>query len=65
MEILLSILIVPASFILFAAILYFLVKVAFPKIENDDWEERYVQLKKNTERFNQLRSRRYNPKAVH
>ncbi len=64
MEILLSILIVPASFILFAAILYFLVKAAFPKIENDDWEERHVQIKKNTERFNQLRSRTYKQKAV-
>lgn len=64
MEILLSILVVPASFILFAEIFYFLVKAAFPKIENDDWEERYVEMKKNTERFNQLRSRRFNQKAV-
>jgi hypothetical protein len=65
MEIVYSILLVAGSFALFAFFSYFLVKATFPKIENDDWEERYVQLKKDTERFNQLRSRTHGRKIAH
>ncbi len=65
MEIVYSILIIAASFVLFAFFSYFVVKATFPKIENDDWEERYVQMKKDTERFNQLRDRDLHRKIIH
>jgi hypothetical protein len=46
MEVVLSLLIVTASFAAFAAISYFLIKSTFSRIDGDDWEEQYVKLKK-------------------
>ena len=59
MAILFSILLVTASFIAFAAISWLLVRSTFPKIENDDWEERYLQMKKETERLTRVRKSTY------
>ena len=46
MEIVTSLLIVVASFAVFAAISYFLIKSTFTRIDNDEWEEKYLQMKK-------------------
>ncbi len=59
MAILFSILLVAASFIAFAFISWLLVKSTFPKIENDDWEERYLQMKKETDRLTRVRKSIY------
>jgi hypothetical protein len=58
-----SILIVAAAFIFFAAVSYILVRTTFPKIENDDWEERYVEIKRNTDRLTQVRKRALSSKS--
>jgi hypothetical protein len=59
MELVLSLLIVIAGFAAFATISYFLVKSTFSRIENDEWEERYIQFKKETKLV------RPNPKKYH
>jgi hypothetical protein len=57
MELLLSLMIVVAGFTAFAAISYFLVKSTFVRIDNDDWEERYVQFKKDAESLHRRRKK--------
>lgn len=57
MAILFSLLLVTASFIAFAAISYLLVRSAFPKIENDDWEERYIQMRNEASRLAEARKK--------
>jgi hypothetical protein len=47
MEVVMSLLIVVAGLVVFATISYFLVRSTFSRIENDEWEERYVQMKKD------------------
>ncbi len=45
MEIIFLLLVLIGSFILTAAIAYFLFRLFFPTVENDDLEERYVQMR--------------------
>jgi hypothetical protein len=63
MAIVFSILLVATSFIGFAFISYFLVRSAFPKIENDDWEERYIEMKKEAQKLTEARKRSYSYKG--
>ncbi len=51
--------VVSLTFLFLLAILYFLVKRLFPKIENDDWEERYVQMKREAKRLTSLQKYDY------
>lgn len=44
-----SLLIVVVALVVFATISYFLVRSTFSRIDNDEWEERYVQMKKDTQ----------------
>ena len=67
MAIVFSILLVSAGFIAFAIISYFLVRSVFPKIENDDWEERYVEMKREAQKLTEARKKMYsfkNEKAL-
>jgi hypothetical protein len=63
MEIVTSLLIVIASFIVFATISYFLVKSTFTRIENDEWEEKYLQMKKQVKASSRRATKSYMPKA--
>ena len=64
MEIAYSILIVVGSFVFFVATSFLLFKLIFPKIENDDWEEHYVQMKHEAKRLAQLRKPEQHQKAI-
>lgn len=56
--------VVASAFIVFAGLLLLFVKTTLPKIENDDWEERYIKMREDEKRLANLQKYDYEQDLV-